>query len=77
MHPTSITSAVNRLEGQGFVERHPHPTDGRTTLAVITATGRDTVERATKVLNDEVFADIGLSERQITLLYRLLEKVRD
>ena len=76
VHPTSITSAVDRLEAQGFVERHRHPTDGRTTLAVITQSGRRTVERATQVLNDEVFADIGLSGREVAQLYRLLEKVR-
>jgi DNA-binding MarR family transcriptional regulator len=77
VHPTSITSAVDRLEAQGFVERHRHPTDGRTTLAVITRSGRRTVERATVVLNDEVFSDVGgLSERDTAQLYRLLEKVR-
>jgi DNA-binding MarR family transcriptional regulator len=76
VHPTSITSAVDRLEKQGLVERHPHPTDGRTTLAVITDAGRDVVERATKVLNDEVFAVIGLSERESDQLYKLLEKLR-
>ncbi|MCU1378202.1 MAG: MarR family transcriptional regulator [Acidimicrobiales bacterium] len=76
VHATSITSAVNRLEGQGFVERRPHPTDGRTTLAVITDSGRDVVERATAVLNAEVFGAIGLSERETAQLYRLLEKVR-
>lgn len=76
VHATSITSAVNRLEGQGFVERRPHPSDRRTTLAVITEAGRDVVERATEVLNDEVFADIGLSDREVAQLYRLLEKAR-
>jgi DNA-binding MarR family transcriptional regulator len=76
VHPTSITSAVDRLEKQGFVERRPHPTDGRTTLAVITDAGRDVVERATKVLNDDVFSAIGLTERESTQLYRLLEKLR-
>jgi DNA-binding MarR family transcriptional regulator len=77
VHPTSITSAVDRLEKQGLVERHPHPTDGRTTLAVITDAGRDIVERATKVLNDEVFAAIGLTERESSQLYKLLEKLRN
>jgi DNA-binding MarR family transcriptional regulator len=37
VHPTSVTSAVDRLEGQGFVERLPHPTDRRAVLASITA----------------------------------------
>ena len=76
VHPTSITSAVNRLETQGFVERRAHPTDGRTTLAAITDTGRTAVERATDVLNREVFADIGLSDRETTQLFNLLAKVR-
>ena len=67
---------LRRLEKQGLVERHPHPTDGRTTLAVITDEGREVVERATKVLNDDVFGAIGLSERESGQLYRLLEKLR-
>ena len=64
----TVTSAVNRLEAQGFVERRPHPSDRRTTLAVITDEGRDIVERATEVLNREVFADIGLGEREVDLV---------
>jgi DNA-binding MarR family transcriptional regulator len=65
------------LEAQGFVERRRHPTDGRTTLAVITRSGRRVVERATLILNDEVFSDVGgLSERDVAHLFRLLEKVR-
>ena len=77
VHPTSITSAVNRLEAQGFVERRPHPTDGRTTLAVITRSGRRTAERATEVLNDEIFTDIGLTGHEAHQLFRLLEKLRN
>jgi DNA-binding MarR family transcriptional regulator len=77
VHPTSITSAVNRLEAQGFVERRPHPTDGRTTLAFITGAGRRTVERATEVLNDEIFAAIGLTAHETHQLFRLLEKLRN
>ena len=76
VHPTSITSAVDRLETQGFVERRRHPTDGRTTLAAITPAGRRTVERATAVLNGEIFTDIGLSDQDTERLYRLLERVR-
>ena len=76
VHPTSITSAVDRLETQGFVERRRHPTDGRTTLAAITPTGRCTVERATTVLNGEIFTDIGLSDQDTERLYRLLERLR-
>jgi DNA-binding MarR family transcriptional regulator len=76
VHATSVTNAVNRLEAQGFVERRAHPTDGRTTLAAITKTGRQIVERATTALNREVFADIGLSDREADQLFRLLRKIR-
>jgi DNA-binding MarR family transcriptional regulator len=77
VHPTSITSAVDRLEAQGYVERRPHPTDGRTTLATITPTGRRVVEEATVVLNEKVFVDIGISDADAERLYDLLEQVRE
>jgi hypothetical protein len=34
------------------------------------------VERATAVLNNEVFVDLGMSGKEVEVLYRLLEKVR-
>jgi DNA-binding MarR family transcriptional regulator len=77
VHPTSITSAVDRLEVQGFVERRRHPTDGRTTLAVLTPQGRRTVEEATTVLNEKLFVDLGLGDAEVVELYDLLEKVRE
>jgi DNA-binding MarR family transcriptional regulator len=77
VHPTSITSAVDRLEAQGFVERRRHPTDGRTTLAVLTPQGRRTVEEATTVLNEKLFVDLGLGDAEMVELYDLLEKVRE
>lgn len=77
VHPTSVTSAVRKLEAQGFVERVPHPTDGRTTLARITAGGRGVVEPATAALNEQVFADLGLGAREVAALVRTLEKLRN
>ena len=47
VHPTSVTSIVQRLEAPGFVVRRPHPEDGRAVLAEITDAGRAVVERAT------------------------------
>ncbi len=35
-----LSHVVTRLEERGWVERHPDPTDGRTTLAVLTDAGR-------------------------------------
>ena len=76
VHPASVTNAVDRLKGQGLVRRDPHPTDGRTTLAAITDTGRDVVQRATARLNDQVFSDLGLTPAEATTLVGLLQKVR-
>lgn len=35
-----MTTVINRLEGDGYAERFPDPTDGRATLVRITAAGR-------------------------------------
>ena len=47
VHPTSVTSIVQRLEAAGLVARRPHPDDGRAVLAEITDEGRAVVEAAT------------------------------
>ena len=57
VHPTSVTSIVDRLEAAGLVVRRRHPEDGRGVLAEITDSGRSLVERATAEL---VGADFGL-----------------
>ena len=75
VHAASVTNAVDRLEAQGHVRRDPHPSDGRTTLAVLTPQGRRVVEAATARMN-EVFADLSLSDRELAELFRLLRKVR-
>src|SRR3954470_9412317 len=57
VHPTSVTSIVDRLEGAGLVRGRRRPGDCRGVLAEITQSGRDLVERATEGL---VAADFGL-----------------
>ncbi len=76
VHPTSVTSAVDRLEGQDFVRRQPHPTDRRTKLAVLTDEGRRTALAATDRLNETVFADPGLSAHQVDQLVSVLRALR-
>lgn len=76
VHPASVTSAVDRLEKQGFVERVPHPTDGRTTLAVLTDEGRRTAAEAAAALNAEVFESLDLSADEAATLFSLLERLR-
>jgi DNA-binding MarR family transcriptional regulator len=76
VHPASITNAVNRLVDAGLVEKLPHPTDGRGTLARITDAGRTAVAAATERLNGEVFGDLGLTTAEARKLTALLAKVR-
>ena len=76
VHPTSVTSAVDRLEAQGFVERLPHPSDRRAVLASITDLGRKRSAAATTALNAEVFEQLGLTARQIESLLGILRTLR-
>lgn len=76
VHVTSVTHAIRRLEGDGLVERVPHPTDGRTTLVRLTDLGRSIVEDATVTLNNEVFADIGITEDASRTLTAVIEALR-
>jgi DNA-binding MarR family transcriptional regulator len=76
VHPTSVTSAVDRLEKQGYVERTRSATDRRVVLASITPTGREVADRATTGLNERVFRDLGLTQRQVSRLTELLGAYR-
>src|SRR5690606_28081110 len=74
VHPASVTNAVDRLERQGFVRRVPHPTDGRTTLAVLTDEGRAVAADAAARLNAEVFEALDLDADEAATLFRLLAR---
>jgi DNA-binding MarR family transcriptional regulator len=76
VHPASVTNAVDRLEGQRFVQRTPHPTDRRTTLVAITETGRAVAGRATDELNATVFAEPGLAPHDVEQLVDVLTRMR-
>lgn len=74
VHPASVTSAVARLEKQGFVRRSRTADDGRIVLAAITDAGREAVEAATTSLNSEVFEKPGIED--VPGLTTLLTQVR-
>lgn len=76
VHPTSVTSIVDRLEAAGLVARTPHPTDGRTVLAAITPEGRAVVEAATRDLVGAEFGLGMLSPDDLAALSALLRPVR-
>lgn len=76
VHRTSITNLVDGLEKSGFVKREPHPKDRRTTLAILTPTGRKVAEDSTKVINEVKFSVGALKKSEMLELTALLEKVR-
>jgi DNA-binding MarR family transcriptional regulator len=76
VHPTSVTSAVDRLEKQGFVRRTRNDEDRRQVLATITDSGREVAERATAGLNAEVFERPGVDGAQLDRLFELLSTLR-
>ncbi len=76
VHPASVTNAVDRLQGQGFVERTPHPTDRRATLVGLTDAGRSVAARATGELNATVFAEPGLAPGDVEQLVEVLTRMR-
>lgn len=74
--PATVTNIIDRLEADGLVRRVPHPTDARTTLAVITARGRKVATNATRDLNASVYERIGLSPAKRDQLIQLLAELR-
>lgn len=76
VHPTSVTSLIDRLERSGYVNRIPHPSDRRTTLAKLTKPGRSTAERATEVLNADRFGMRALSTGSQEELIETLDQIR-
>jgi DNA-binding MarR family transcriptional regulator len=76
VHPTSVTSAVSRLVGQGYVERVRSEDDRRVVRAVLTDAGRDAVEAATKALNTQVFEQPGLPAPEVSRLTEQLTRLR-
>lgn len=76
VHPTSVTSAVDRLVGQGYVERVRGDADKRVVRAVLTDAGREAVEEATAALNDAVFEAPGLPGAEVLGLTERLTALR-
>jgi DNA-binding MarR family transcriptional regulator len=75
VHPTSVTSAVDRLERQGFVRRQRQSDDRRVVLASITDLGTETLDAATTGLNT-VFESPGLPPERVASLTELLAALR-
>ncbi len=76
VHPTSITSLVDGLEKLGYVQRAPHPSDRRKTLAEITERGREVAAAATEAMHATSFGTLPLRRGELEQLTALLRRVR-
>lgn len=74
--PATVTNIIDRLEADELLRRVPHPTDARTTIAVITAKGRKLANDATADLNADVYQRIGLTAAKRDQLIALLAELR-
>ncbi len=77
VHPTSITSIINRLESAELVVRRQHPEDRRAVLAEVTPAGRALVEAATADLVAAGFGLAVLSDQELQAVSGLLRPVRE
>lgn len=76
VHAASVTSAVDRLERDGYVTRERGESDGRRVLGRITPAGRRRAKAATEILNREVFDDVGLPTSTARKVTADLDRVR-
>lgn len=76
VHQTTITLLVDQLEKRGLVTREPHPTDRRTTLAVLTRDGRALLKKATKAAAAAGFGMDGVDDETLRALTGSLRDVR-
>jgi DNA-binding MarR family transcriptional regulator len=76
VHPTSVTNLIDGLEKLGYAERTPHPDDRRTTLAAITARGREVASAATDALNQDRFGTDPLRPGELRALTDVLTRAR-
>ncbi len=67
---------IDNLEKTGYVERRPHPTDRRTTLAVLTDAGLDCLNAANERLQDTSFGFGGNSDGSLVALIDNLRTIR-
>ena len=71
--PSNATFVADRLEEQGYLERHPHPDDRRAKQLVLTPTGTELRERLLELLSENSpLAPLAPEEQE--LLQQLLTR---
>jgi DNA-binding MarR family transcriptional regulator len=72
VHPTTMTQLTAQLETSGLIRKQPHPTDGRTTLALITPAGKAIAREGTRELERSSFGLDHLGDDEVRTLTDLL-----
>ena len=71
-----MVGMIDALGKRGFLERRPHPRDGRATGLYLSAAGRELVDAAEPELKSRETQSIAhLSEMEQTQLRELLQKL--
>jgi MarR family transcriptional regulator, organic hydroperoxide resistance regulator len=71
--PSNATVVVDRLEGQGLLERRPHPTDRRAKQLILTPDGTALREQLMELLAEESPL-AGLTQEEQSVLHDLLKR---
>jgi DNA-binding MarR family transcriptional regulator len=71
--PSNATVVVDRLEGQGLLERRPHPSDRRAKQLTLTSDGTELRGRLLELLGAESPL-AGLTQEEQNMLHDLLER---
>jgi DNA-binding MarR family transcriptional regulator len=77
VHPTSVTSLVNRLVKDDLVKRVEHPTDRRTTLVKLTNHGVHITPQCAAQLEEIEFGLDGLGEDEYRSITAMITPVRE
>ena len=74
--PRNVTTLVDALESEGFVQRRPHPSDRRATLLHLTARGKEAAQ-AMRGGYEELAAQLfdSMSSNDLVRLDRLLQRL--
>lgn len=68
VQPPSMTRVIAALEDMGYVERSPHPTDGRQSIVALTGSGTAFIEAtisAREAWLDRKLAELSGDERDV------------
>ena len=77
VHPTSVTSTIDRLERDGLVARNPNPDDRRATLVQLSPDGRALLDQATASLEAVRWGMGDIGDDSLGLLSAGLSEVRN